>query len=88
MVDVALNHPEFVGPQAGERVGLAQRGQQAGACMAQQQIARSGAKRRVDRREVEQIEAEQRGAAIAPPPALEDAQKTRKERVVIEQPGQ
>ena len=88
MVDVALNHPEFVGPQPGERVGLAQGGQQAGARVAQQQIACGGAQGLVDRREVDQIEAEERGAAVAPPPALEDVPQPRKERVVIEQPGQ
>jgi hypothetical protein len=56
--------------------------------VAQQQIARAGADGCVERREVDQIEAEERGVAIAPPPALEDVPQTRKEGVVIEQPGQ
>jgi hypothetical protein len=56
--------------------------------VAQQQVARGGAEGRVDRREVDQVQTEERGAAIAPPPALENVVEPRKERAFVEQPGQ
>jgi hypothetical protein len=71
MLDLVLHHRELIGAHAGERVRIAQNGQQARAGVAQQQVARGAAKPRVDPREVDQVQQQYRGAAIAAPPAGE-----------------
>ena len=87
-LDVGLDDRELVRPHAGQRVGLAQGGEQARAHVAQQKVARGIAERVVDRLEVGQIQAKHRRHPVAAPPAGQRRVQPLEEDAAVRQAGQ